>query len=67
MTLDELGWNDLLDEAFAPHRERGLVPGRVAIPHRGLCWVYTEVGEIEAATAGRLRRSADVANQAMSP
>ncbi len=59
MNLHELGWNAFFVEAFAPHAGRGLVPGRVAIPHRGVCWVYTEAGEIEAATSGRLWRSAE--------
>jgi ribosome biogenesis GTPase len=58
MTLDELGWNDFFAQAFAPHAAKGLLPGRVAIPHRGLCWIYTAAGEVEAATAGRIRRSA---------
>lgn len=59
MNLGDLGWNDAFEAAFAPHRPAGLVPGRVSIPHRGVCWVYTEAGELEAATAGRLRRTVE--------
>lgn len=57
MTLDDLGWNDAFASAFAPYGAEGLVPGRVVLPHRGVCWVQTEAGEIEAVTAGRLRRA----------
>lgn len=59
MNLEDLGWNDAFAQAFAPHRAGGLVPARVAIPHRGVCRVYAEAGELEAATAGRLRRAAE--------
>lgn len=29
MTLDDLGWNEAFDAAFAPHRKRGWVPARL--------------------------------------
>ncbi len=29
MTLEELGWNPEFEHAFAPHREKGLVPARL--------------------------------------
>ncbi len=35
MTPEELGWGPDLEEEFTPHRERGLVPARVAVQHRG--------------------------------
>jgi ribosome biogenesis GTPase len=58
ITLARLGWRDDLDEAFAPHAENGLVPGRVAVQHRGAYSVYTEAGEISAEISGRLRHEA---------
>lgn len=35
MTLEELGWGPHFEAPFEPHRERGLVPARVATQHRG--------------------------------
>lgn len=54
--LEDLGWNPVFAEAFAPFAATGKVPGRVTIPHRGVCWVLVEDGEAEATVAGRLRR-----------
>jgi ribosome biogenesis GTPase / thiamine phosphate phosphatase len=59
MTLDELGYDESFAQAFAPYAARGLVPGRVAMPHRGVCWLYIDGGEVEASTAGRLRRDTE--------
>ena len=56
--LTTLGWNDLLSEQFEPHRAAGLVPGRVAVQHRGAWDVLTEAGELRVDVAGRLRHEA---------
>lgn len=56
MTLDDLGWNPVLAEAFEPHAKLGRFPARVSVPHRGVCWALCPVGEIEAGVAGKLRR-----------
>ena len=56
--LQHLGWSDELEAAFAPHAERGLAPGRVAVQHRGAYGVYTESGEVTAEAAGRLLHEA---------
>ncbi|GAA1524377.1 ribosome small subunit-dependent GTPase A [Actinomadura kijaniata] len=45
------GWSEDLEHAFAPHREAGLVPGRVAVVDRGRCDVITEDGVLRADTA----------------
>jgi ribosome biogenesis GTPase len=58
ITLRRLGWSDELEDAFAEHGERGLVPGRIAVQHRGAYDVYTEAGELSARVAGRLRHEA---------
>lgn len=55
--LEELGWNPVVAEAFAPLAAAGKIPGRVTIPHRGVCWVFVEEGEMEATVAGRIRRA----------
>ena len=56
--LRQLGWSSDLDDAFEPHAAAGLVPGRVAVQHRGPYGVYTESGEVAARVAGRLRHEA---------
>jgi len=56
--LEQLGWNSEFEEHFRPHAEAGLVPGRVAVEHRGAYAVYTGDGEAWAEPAGRLRHEA---------
>jgi ribosome biogenesis GTPase / thiamine phosphate phosphatase len=56
--LDALGWDDGWRAAFEPHRQEGLVPGRVAVQHRGAYDVLTEAGEIRARITGRVRHEA---------
>ena len=53
--LEDLGWNDRLEELFEEHRDAGLTPARVAQEHRGGYVLYAEAGEYGAAIAGRLR------------
>jgi ribosome biogenesis GTPase / thiamine phosphate phosphatase len=55
--LQPLGWSTQLEEAFLPHAERGLVPGRVAVQHRGAYDVYSHRGELSAEVSGRLRHA----------
>lgn len=54
MTLDELGWGPRFEAAFAPFRERGLVPARVATQHRGGFELLAEDGERLGVPAGSL-------------
>ena len=58
IALPQLGWSDQLEDEFAVHAAQGLVPGRVAVQHRGAYGVYTEAGEASAEVAGRLRHEA---------
>jgi ribosome biogenesis GTPase / thiamine phosphate phosphatase len=58
LSLTVLGWNEHFKEHFRPHAEAGLVPGRVAVEHRGAYAVYTDDGEAWAELAGRLRHDA---------
>jgi ribosome biogenesis GTPase / thiamine phosphate phosphatase len=57
--LATLGWDDGWSAAFEEHRAGGLVPGRVAIQHRGAYDVLTEEGETRARLPGRARRDAE--------
>jgi len=56
--LETLGWDDAWSSAFAPFRELELVPGRVAIQHRGEYDVLTAEGDVRARITSRLRRGA---------
>jgi ribosome biogenesis GTPase / thiamine phosphate phosphatase len=56
--LETLGWDDGWRAAFEEHRAAGLVPGRVAVQHRGAYDVLTEEGETRARLPGRARREA---------
>jgi ribosome biogenesis GTPase len=56
--LRTLGWDDRLSDEFEPYRSDGLVPGRVAVQHRGAWDVLTELGELRVDAAGRLRHDA---------
>ncbi|MEU9792200.1 ribosome small subunit-dependent GTPase A [Streptomyces sparsogenes] len=48
--LTAYGWDDGWQAEFAPHAERGLVPGRVVRVDRGLCDVLTAEGTVRADT-----------------
>jgi ribosome biogenesis GTPase len=56
--LATLGWDDAWNAAFQPYRAEGLVPGRVAVQHRGEWDVVTEDGDVRARVPGRLRHEA---------
>jgi ribosome biogenesis GTPase / thiamine phosphate phosphatase len=58
VALEELGWDDGWAAAFRPSAMAGLVPGRVAIQHRGAYDVLGADGEVRARISGRLRHSA---------
>ena len=60
--LRALGWDAGWDDAFRPYAERGLVPGRIAVPHRGAYDVLTEAGEMRARLTSRLRRESEAAD-----
>ena len=56
--LTALGWDDALAEQFEPHARAGLLPGRVAVQHRGAYDVLTDEGELRCDVAGRLYEEA---------
>jgi ribosome biogenesis GTPase len=52
--LPRLGWGPDLEQEFEQHAAAGLVPGRVAVQHRGAYDVYTDRGEVRAGLPGRM-------------
>jgi ribosome biogenesis GTPase len=57
--IRSFGWSDALQQDFAPHAERGLVPGRIVVQHRGLYDLVTELGELTGQISGRLAHEAE--------
>jgi ribosome biogenesis GTPase len=53
------GWSDALQQAFAPHAARDMIPGRVSVQQRGLYVIVTDCGELTAQVSGRLVREAE--------
>jgi ribosome biogenesis GTPase / thiamine phosphate phosphatase len=54
VNLEALGWSPFFEDAFEPHRQKGIIPARVAIRHHGPCVLLTERGELGGVPAGRL-------------
>ncbi|MEZ4653039.1 MAG: ribosome small subunit-dependent GTPase A [Candidatus Eisenbacteria bacterium] len=58
MSLENMGWNDLLAESFVPHAAAGTIPARVTRDDASRYLVWTETEECYAETAGRLKHRA---------
>jgi ribosome biogenesis GTPase / thiamine phosphate phosphatase len=58
MGLSRLGWGAELEQEFEQHAATGLVPGRVAVQHRGAYDVYTDHGDVRAGLPGRMLHDA---------
>ncbi len=56
--IEDYGWSDALQNDFAPHAAKGLIPGRVLVQQRGLYGVVTEFGELDAQLSGRFSHEA---------
>jgi ribosome biogenesis GTPase len=56
--IEQYGWSDPLAQAFAPHAEAGLVPGRIVVEQRDAYLVATDEGELRAKVSGRMRHEA---------
>lgn len=52
--LHAFGWDPQWEEAFAPHRAAGWIPGRVALEDKHTFTVITPEGDLPARVAGRL-------------
>jgi ribosome biogenesis GTPase len=59
MNLEMLGWSPFFSTHFdAAYAGRGYIAGRVALEHRNVLELQTELGEIPAEVSGRLRHHA---------
>jgi ribosome biogenesis GTPase len=56
--LISYGWSDALRRDFEPFAQRGLVPARVIVQHRGLYRIVGDNGETEARISGRFAHEA---------
>ncbi|MDB5455060.1 MAG: ribosome small subunit-dependent GTPase [Caulobacter sp.] len=56
--IEQYGWSDLLEKAFAPHARAGHAPGRIVVQQRDGYLVATDSGELRAKASGRLLHEA---------
>ena len=57
--INDYGWSDTLQNAFAPHAARGWSPARVIVQHRGLYRLITGAGEAAAELSGHFVHNAE--------
>jgi len=57
-TLEDLGWNPRVADAFEAQRAPGVEPGRISLEHTHIYRVLTAGGECLARVSGRLRHDA---------
>lgn len=53
MDLRQLGWREFFDKEFEKYRERGFLPGRVAIENKHSYTLFTEEGAVEGVIPGK--------------
>ena len=58
MNLNDLGWIPFFEAYFAPHREQGFIPARVAIQYRDKYVMYGEGGEYQGQVTGKFEYNA---------
>jgi ribosome biogenesis GTPase len=58
MDLTKLGWNADLNQQFAPHHAKGLVPARVAVEDKHFFRVWTADAELLARVSGKCMHEA---------
>ena len=63
MPLSAYGWTGEREQAFARHRDDGLVPGRVVGEHRTHYQVAVGTTELSAITPGRVRNAASLRSE----
>jgi ribosome biogenesis GTPase len=61
ITLQALGWDDLLEDRFHPFREKGLEPGRIAVEDKHHYVLITPQGELTGQVAGKMLHRAGTA------
>ena len=54
LDLTTLGWDETRAEQFETFAADGLIPGRIAVQHRGAYDVLVEPGELRCDVAGRM-------------
>jgi ribosome biogenesis GTPase / thiamine phosphate phosphatase len=54
LDLTTLGWDETRAEQFETFADDGLIPGRIAVQHRGAYDVLVEPGELRCDVAGRM-------------
>jgi ribosome biogenesis GTPase len=59
LNLESLGWDESFADSFHPFEQDGLAPARVAVEHRIEYVLYSELGELRAELAGRLRHAGE--------
>ena len=62
MDLTKLGWNADLNQQFAPHHAKGLVPARVAVEDKHFFRVWTADAELLAQVTGKCMHEARGSN-----
>src|SRR5665213_1749676 len=62
MDLTKLGWNSHLNQQFAPHHAKGLVPARVAVEDKHFFRVWTVDAELLAQVTGNCLHEARGSN-----
>ena len=62
MDLTKLGWNADLNQQFAPHQAKGLVPARVAVEDKHFYRVWTAQAELVAQVTGKFIHEARGSN-----
>src|ERR1035437_6966006 len=62
MDLTKLGWNADLNQQFAPHHAKGLVPARVAVEDKHFFRVWTADAELLAQVPGKCMHEARGSN-----
>jgi ribosome biogenesis GTPase / thiamine phosphate phosphatase len=62
MDLTKLGWNADLNQQFAPHQAKGLVPARVAVEDKHFFRVWTADAELLAQVTGKCFHAARRSN-----
>lgn len=58
MKLEILGWKPEWELKFAAYRDKGCIPGRVALEHKHMYRVYTEHGDLLTEVSGKMRHTA---------
>jgi ribosome biogenesis GTPase / thiamine phosphate phosphatase len=56
--IQSYGWSEALQQDFASHAARGLIPGRIVVQQRGLYDVVCDLGELAAQISGKLAHEA---------